>query len=43
MIKKRGNKYAVYDKKGKKKLGGHKTKKQAQRQLAAIELSKRKK
>ena len=22
MIKKRGNKYAVYDKKGKKKLGG---------------------
>jgi hypothetical protein len=42
MIKKDGSNYSVYDKKGKRK-GTHKTKKQAQRQLAAIEIAKRKK
>lgn len=39
MIKKAGKKYNVYSKKG-KKLGSHPSKKQAQKQLAAIEISK---
>ncbi len=43
MIKKEGKNYAVYDSKGKKKLGKHRSKKKATRQLAAIELSKRSK
>jgi len=42
-IKKVGNKYAVYPKKGGKRLGTHSTKKAAQKQLAAIEISKHKK
>lgn len=41
-IKKVDNKYAVYPKKGGKRLGTHKTKKGALAQLAAIEISKRK-
>jgi hypothetical protein len=41
MIKKRGNKWAVTDKKGKKTLGTHPTKKEAIGQLRAIEISKR--
>lgn len=39
MIKKVGSKYNVYSKKG-KKLGSHPSKKKAQKQLAAIEISK---
>lgn len=42
MIRKRGGKYVVLDKAGKKKLGEHKTKAAAQRQLAAIEIAKKK-
>ena len=42
MIKKEGSKYVVYDSKGKKKLGSHPTKKQAQAQIAAREISKHK-
>ena len=43
MIKKEGIGYSVYDGKGKKKLGKHKTKKSALRQIAAVEISKRRK
>jgi len=39
MIKKVGSKYNVYSKKG-KKLGSHPSKKKAQKQMAAIEISK---
>lgn len=39
-IKKRGNKWLVTSKSGKKILGSHDTKKAAIRQLIAIELSK---
>ena len=39
MVKKVGNKYNVYSKKG-KKLGSHPSKKKAQKQMAAIEISK---
>jgi hypothetical protein len=41
-IKKVGNKYAVYPKKGGDRLGTHETKKAAEKQLAAIEISKAK-
>lgn len=43
MIKKSGDKYVVTDSSGKKKLGTHASKKQAQKQLAAIEISKKRK
>ena len=39
-IKKVGNKYIVYPKKGGKRLGTHSTRKSAKKQLAAIEISK---
>lgn len=39
MVKKVGKKYNVYSKKG-KKLGSHPSKKKAQKQMAAIEISK---
>ena len=39
-IKKIGNSYVVYPKKGGKRLGTHRTKKAAKKQLAAIEISK---
>lgn len=42
MIKKEGDKYVVYDKEGKKKLGEHKTKKDARKQLMAIHFQKKK-
>lgn len=42
MIKKQGDKYVVYDKSGKKKLGEHKTRAKAVDQLQAIEISKKK-
>jgi hypothetical protein len=41
-IKKVGDEYAVYPKSGGKRLGTHSTKKKAQKQLAAIEISKAK-
>ena len=41
VIKKVGNEYAVYPKKGGKRLGTHKTKEKAIAQLKAIEASKR--
>ena len=41
-IKKIKNKYVVYPKKGGKRLGTHKTKEAAKKQLAAIEISKAK-
>jgi hypothetical protein len=41
-IKKINHKYVVYPKKGGKRLGAHKTKKAAKKQLAAIEISKAK-
>jgi hypothetical protein len=41
MIRKREGKFVVLDSKGKKVLGTHKTKKKAQKQLAAIEISKK--
>lgn len=41
-IKRIKNKYVVYPKKGGKRLGTHKTKKAAKKQLAAIEISKAK-
>jgi hypothetical protein len=42
-IKKVGDKYAVYPEKGGKRLGTHDTKAKAQKQLAAIEISKQQK
>ena len=42
MIRKESGKYVVYDSKGSKKLGEHPTKAQALDQLAAIEISKKK-
>lgn len=41
MIRKEDGKYNVYDSKGSKKLGSHKTKAEALSQLAAIEISKK--
>ena len=41
-IKKIGNKYVVYPKKGGKRLGTHETEEAAKKQLAAIEISKAK-
>ena len=41
-IKKVDGKYVVYPKKGGKRLGTHKTKKAAKKQLAAIEINKAK-
>ena len=41
-IKKVGSKYVVYPKKGGKRLGTHDTEKAAEKQLAAIEISKQK-
>ena len=40
--KKNGTKYIVTTKDGNRTLGKHKTKKKAQKQLAAIEISKKK-
>lgn len=42
MIKKSTKGYIVTDKSGKKKLGKHSSKKKALKQLAAIEISKKK-
>jgi|TARA_R100000664_G_C2750248_1_gene137542 hypothetical protein len=42
VIKKEGNNYVVYDSAGKKRLGTHKTRKQAVKQIAAVEISKKK-
>lgn len=42
MIKKKGSKYVVTDSTGKKILGTHPSKEKAQKQLAAIEISKHK-
>lgn len=42
MVKKQGNKFVVTNKSGTKVLGTHKTKKEANAQLAAIEISKHK-
>ncbi len=42
-VKKRGNKWVVTDKTGKKVLGEHPTKDAADRQLRAVEASKAKK
>ena len=39
-IEKVDGEYVVYPKKGGKRLGTHKTRKEAQKQLAAIEISK---
>ena len=39
-VKKKGNKWIVTDKSGKKILGTHDTKKEADRQLRAVEASK---
>ena len=41
-IKRTDKEYVVYPKKGGKRLGTHKTKKAAKKQLAAIEISKAK-
>jgi len=43
MIRKKGNKYQVLDSKGDKVLGEHLTREDALKQLAAIEISKKKK
>lgn len=43
MVRKEGSKYVVYDSSGKKKLGSHASKAKANKQLAAIELSKKRK
>lgn len=40
IIKKQGDNYNVYTKDGKRKLGSHKSKKSAQKQLSAIEINK---
>lgn len=42
MIKKSGKNYSVYTKDGTKKLGSHKTRKEAIAQLQAVEISKKK-
>ena len=42
MIRKKGNKFVVMDSKGERVLGEHDSKKDALKQLAAIEASKRK-
>ena len=42
MIIKQGNDWIVKDSSGKKVLGRHKTKEKARKQLAAIEISKKK-
>lgn len=42
MIKPDGNEFIVTDKSGRQILGRHKTRKEAQAQLAAIEISKKK-
>lgn len=42
MIKKKGKEFVVTTKSGKKKLGSHKTRKEAVAQLQAIEISKKK-
>lgn len=42
VIKKEGNKWVLYDSKGKKKLGTHDTKKSAKKQEAAIYANKNK-
>lgn len=39
-VVKRGNKWVVTDSKGKRVLGKHRTRAEAQRQLTAIEISK---
>ena len=41
VIKKVGDKYVVYSKKGGKRLGTHASKAKAKKQLAAIEISKK--
>lgn len=43
VIKKEGDKWVLYDSKGKKKLGTHDTKKKAKAQEAAINISKARK
>lgn len=43
MIKKQGKKWVVKDSSGKKTLGTHDSESSAKRQLAAIEISKKKK
>jgi len=43
MLKKIGGKYVVFDSSGKKRLGSHATRKAALQQLAAIEISKKRK
>jgi len=43
MLKKIGGKYVVLDSSGKKRLGSHATRKAALQQLAAIEISKKRK
>ena len=42
VIKKEGSKWVLYNKKGTKKLGTHSTKKEAEAQEAAINISKAK-
>jgi hypothetical protein len=41
MIKRENNQYCVYDKTGTKKLGCHPTLQAAQKQIAAVEISKK--
>ena len=41
MLKKIGNKYVVFDSAGKNRLGSHATREKALKQLAAIEISKK--
>jgi hypothetical protein len=41
-VEKHGDEYVVYPKKGGKRLGTHRSKKDALKQLAAIEISKHK-
>lgn len=43
MLKKIGDKFVVFDSSGKKRLGSHATRKAALQQLAAIEISKKRK
>lgn len=43
MIRKTKNGYVVKDKAGKRTLGHHETRQQAEKQLAAIEIAKRRK